>query len=536
MPKAKIRSHSRIEAETTAAGKDFETNKRAFTSSATTVAAAAAAAAGSGRITSAEDVLSRKSQEQDNLLYQHLVPAGRNGDEFASITAIVNEGAIRTGHGLQIDLQAKVRSSNLKNSHFEGLSLDIHGDAVFRALPSGLGLVAKGFLPLPLRASIRYQKTTHDRNVVLTFTVGAARLSRGRIDSVLNDIVNGGDEVFVFELQGADGKCWGFLPTKASLIQRSLSTPGGASIRCYEKLPVYHRGSDAMKWIKFLKYPTFFGIGSWLVWLHPTLVNKYIPMLLHEQYYANFTSILSNSLPLCPDNMKVAFQLGILKQRLVDVMATSATADTVQSILHQAADLTGKSVELISVDSLLNVLTEIEKFESKVSVVTKVRGFLSFVNFLWLCAILGIGVSVGPSIYHILVPLRDIIMRISRWVFNEVILPLTTRLHSWGVFETVAYMCCFLAVVEGFRMDQETGLYVALTGAVVYIPCVVYSCFLWGRRLLKLFKDKTLMQISCVWVAIVLTPLTIHFGSTFCGYLVVMLLFSALGFSFFIGK
>jgi len=50
------------------------------------------------------------------------------------------------------------------------------------------------------------------------------------------------------------------------------------------------------------------------------------------------------------------------------------------------------------------MLDEIVRFEAHVGVVYRVLGFFTFVNTVWLFAILGITASIGPSIYHLLQP------------------------------------------------------------------------------------------------------------------------------------
>ena len=40
---------------------------------------------------------------------------------------------------------------------------------------------------------------------------------------------------------------------------------------------------------------------------------------------------------------------------------------------------------------------------------------------MWVCAIVGIGVSLGPSIYHLLRPLRDFLRRVLDWLVDHVL-------------------------------------------------------------------------------------------------------------------
>lgn len=49
----------------------------------------------------------------------------------------------------------------------------------------------------------------------------------------------------------------------------------------------------------------------------------------------------------------------------------------------------------------------------------------SFINLLWLIAIIGIVVSIGPCIYVILAPFRRTMWNLAKVIWNEVIM----RLH-----------------------------------------------------------------------------------------------------------
>ena len=55
--------------------------------------------------------------------------------------------------------------------------------------------------------------------------------------------------------------------------------------------------------------------------------------------------------------------------------------------------------------------------------------------FFLIFAILGITISIGPSIYHLLQPLHDAFRKVLRWLYYEVILPNVMRCHKHGIFE-----------------------------------------------------------------------------------------------------
>jgi hypothetical protein len=76
---------------------------------------------------------------------------------------------------------------------------------------------------------------------------------------------------------------------------------------------------------------------------------------------------------------------------------------------------------------LLSMAEEIKRIESSVSVVTRVTGFFTFTNTVWFFAIVGIAVSIGPALYHILKPLRDLLKRIITWVFDNIVTPVSQQ-------------------------------------------------------------------------------------------------------------
>jgi hypothetical protein len=124
--------------------------------------------------------------------------------------------------------------------------------------------------------------------------------------------------------------------------------------------------------------------------------------------------------------MAAAFKLG----ELYNAFSTKApTGEDKNHILSEAAALVGR-LQALTPAEFSAVYAEIVRIESDVSVVTRVRGFFTFVNSIWLLASIGIAVSIGPTIYHLLVPLREAIRRTARWLADNIIIPVARRLHG----------------------------------------------------------------------------------------------------------
>lgn len=445
-----------------------------------------------------------------------------------NIRAICQEGTERAGHGVVLTIQAK-SSRSFRSGMSLKVLVDIHGSSVFSVLPSGLGVIAQSILPYEIMANIL---SVSDRNVTIKIGVGLSQLSRNRVDRVLGDIINAGDDPFVVEFRDArEDKLIGFLPTKASLLKESLESK--SDIFYDETFPIPKPKGMKIQYMKFLKCMLLFAFAVWYLYFHEKEVLSYVPSYSRGSFNI---SNLSDVLPLHPTNMSAAFQMGALQEQLNQEYLNAETfqrpvdEQTVQMILQKAALLGGKSItEGVTELQLRNALAEIVRVENHVSVITKVRGFFNFVNCMWLFSIMGISISIGPTLYSVSQPIRHLIIRLSKYFAYEIMLPFLVRLHSWGIIEINAYALCWFFIVEGFRLKHDAGVMVALTGYVLCIPCVFYSVFLWGRRIARKWKSNELMQIAYVWLIITWIPSAIHFQSTLLGYGVVIAFFCIMG-------
>merc|ERR1719284_2268912 len=120
--------------------------------------------------------------------------------------------------------------------------------------------------------------------------------------------------------------------------------------------------------------------------------------------------------------MSEAWDLSALASRLQHVTAgEGAGGAAVADILSEAAKIVGRKQPLSQAE-LYGIRDRILEVEGHVSVVSRVMGFMTFVNAMWLFAILGITISIGPSIYHVLAPLRKLIMHCWKWLLEKLIM------------------------------------------------------------------------------------------------------------------
>jgi hypothetical protein len=471
---------------------------------------------------------------------------------FSSMSAIVSEGTIRRHHGLAVTLKGHGCTHSIA---FKGkLSADIHGRELFSSLPNGFGLLAPSFLPFELNLeSERFEGGIYEAK----FTIAGSVLSRGRVDQVLAHIRECGDHPFVFEFRNAEsGKVVGFLPTKASYVERSLRLESERgtyesserNIEYTGQLPVYHKKGSVHLWVNWLKFMLLFSVLCWSVLIAPNWLLSTAPdIIFYRDAFSN--SSLAGVLPLCPTNMSSAYVLGGLAEQLQTHVTKSANAHTplndtfVNDILRASELAVGRPPFSVTMADLANVPQEIYKLEHAVSLLTRVRGFFSFVNMIWLVAILGITISIGPAIFHLLRPIQQLLKRLCVFILNEIIYPTVTRLHSYGIFEALGYCVCILLLTQGVRMkemmtyehDSAAGFYVSLTGCMLSVPCAFYSTFLWGNRPIQQISEKRAIELFKLWLGISWIPIAICFSSTLVGYAVVALIYTYLGFTVMVG-
>jgi len=223
--------------------------------------------------------------------------------------------------------------------------------------------------------------------------------------------------------------------------------------------------------------------------------------------------------------MHAAFLLGQLAEQ---VEAVSGKA--VPSLLERAASLVNRPA--ITLDELRSVGARLQEIENHRGIMARVTGAFSLINLIWLLSILGIAVSIGPSIVHALRPLREYLLRAARYLFTNLIEPVAVRCHCWGLFEAAAWLVTSALLVDASRVfHPDSGVYVAATSASLALgPCFGYSFALWATKLKRGDKE-TLCSLVGAWACATLVPLALVYDSTLLAYLATFAAYGALGFS-----
>ena len=146
---------------------------------------------------------------------------------------------------------------------------------------------------------------------------------------------------------------------------------------------------------------------------------------------------------------------------------------------------------------------------------------------------MGIAISIGPSMYHVLEPVRAWIERVLRWLYHSAIVPAVARLHRWGVIDFVGFLACWLLTASGYKMlrrgngsNADAAEMVALTGSILVVPAFAYS----GTLLIQPARASTIAHLTQLWLALCWIPSAIYFNSGLFAYLATLAVFGSLGF------
>merc|ERR1719242_1789484 len=154
----------------------------------------------------------------------------------------------------------------------------------------------------------------------------------------------------------------------------------------------------------------------------------------------------------------------------------------------------------------MGILQNIIDSEKHRGLTERVWGFFNFINIMWLVAIAGITVSIGPAVYHLTEPLRKWLKRVCIWIYDNVVVPFFRFCHENYIFEVAGYVGCFNFIVEGMNLPAETGMYVSLTGYALLTLCLSYTTFLRGAQALRDLHSDLKVQLFALYFSTLLVP------------------------------
>lgn len=464
-------------------------------------------------------------------------------ESVAVLTAVHCEsGSVRAGHGLKLVLSLSPLSAEAATD----VQLDLCGD-VFAAMPPGTASAANWLLPLKVHG--KFERCADRRSAGLapalrfSLVLGARRLSHGTLRQRLGDLQAAGDPPFVMDLlctyeQRPRLLCR--LATRASSVLRALDSETHELDLVRPMPPALLAQADSRRSPSRLHLTLL--LLRW--WLFPLLFTTLCATLLLDPFWMGQVAerVLLQSLrfvrpserrsirtvlPPVPESMSQAFELG----ELCGLYFAGSPRDP--ALLVKAAALLSRP-ESLSEDELGGVLAQLKQLEHSVGLVTRVRGFFTFINTMWLLSILGIAISFGPSLAVLARPLRRLLERFARWLFHSVVKPLARRLHDLGVLEMGAWMVCGAILLEAHQHHLEelgstTALYIAITGLAMACPALAYSTFRHAGKL-KGKDPRALPRMVSAWLSITSAALAMRHDATLLGFVSVIAFFAAIGF------
>lgn len=274
--------------------------------------------------------------------------------------------------------------------------------------------------------------------------------------------------------------------------------------------------------------PALFSISIWVSYYNSNFFKANFPGFLY-QALDKFSFKKNKNIPLTPCTLSQSWNVSRLEYEY-RVLETNANQDKSQmdEILKKIGQCFRTNREM-KVEEIENMYKRIQEFENEESVSQKVFGFFKFVNLLWLLSIIGISVSIGPSIWVITEPIRGSLHLVLIWFWNHVIIPC----HNHSILEMFFYFICSAFIFESYKFNKESGFYVAFTGVALAIPTYCYTISLHSPFREAIFSLRNSEYVlNRFWVCSFLLPVALHYKSSLLAWIITVLFYHFMGFTF----
>jgi hypothetical protein len=171
---------------------------------------------------------------------------------------------------------------------------------------------------------------------------------------------------------------------------------------------------------------------------------------------------------------------------------------------------------------ILHKLPEFFEEMEKNSVLSRIKGFFTFVNLIWMIAILGIVISIGPSLFFLLRPF----VILPGILLHKFILPFIIFLYKYGFFEFLGYYISIIFIADGMKVSKEWGFFISLTGAGFIFALYFYSILKYGKYAIN---DNEYIILGTL-ITLTLFSLSITFNSQIFSFLATIVFYYFLGF------
>jgi hypothetical protein len=448
--------------------------------------------------------------------------------------------------GIELHFRGRLHNKlSLNISHHEYF-LDFHGN-YWSALPSGASSLANWVLPL--RVTPIVAPSVAHNCYAFSLVLGDNAMTHEAFFGGLEKLVAGGDPSLLLEVRYRGGQV-----TETSLFCQAVTSASQilsatkpklnpakcilipATPKILASIPRRSTGIYGLHTVRWVLFPLLFILFCWSILYyeteHPLL--EYSPGLVTVLMNTTFTYNFRQAAPFHPATLTQAWELGYLKAQ-IDQLTNEATQFEIESLLRTAAEIVGRDPEInpVTLKAFSEAPTVLREIELSKGLITRLLGFFSFVNIIWMVAILGITISVGPTIYIALKPLRKYMMGTFKRLFFSVILPVIRVCHEWGVFEASAWCVTIGFMLDALRIQSpEVSFLISLTGIGLAIPCTVYSTVIHAGSIIKELSTQARDRLVTLDIFLALTPVAIYYQSSLCGFFVVAAIYHQIGFSF----
>jgi len=162
---------------------------------------------------------------------------------------------------------------------------------------------------------------------------------------------------------------------------------------------------------------------------------------------------------------------------------------------------------------------------------SRVLGAFSLINVLWAFGLLGLMVFIGPFLYYTMEPIFTVVLQILTAVWVGFVWPLLVALVP--AYEGLGYVILYIILTEAYRYppDAYSMMPVPLAGTAcgLFIPLYLYSTVAHAPTGNQ--HEKEFLSLSNGLLAVLLVPHAVTLQSEFLGFMAVVALCAALGFS-----
>jgi len=458
-------------------------------------------------------------------------------DPFCVKRVTVFKPSVRVGHGIGLRMSGTKDAGFTLSPGRDKLYVDVHGN-FWGALPPGASSVASWMLPYEVpNYSVRMPTSSSlSTQGELSFGLAEDKLSHTTLLGIIKKMIDRGNPPILVELwyetpgQPRKRLAQGVVEPSELFGKFHLPQPGNVLSSISPDL-VPRRSNplrSALKALRWMLFPTLFLVLCWSMLFYPphqTPFSPYAPTAIRWVMNTNFSVDFRSVMPIYPTKMTQTFEVG----RIFGALEYADPA-MIPELLRQAAQVLG--TDYISLEQLSAVPSVLYDVEQSQGLVTRILGFFTLINMIWLLALGGIAVSIVPTALVLIRPISRLAVVIAKAIVERVIIPTARFLHEWGFFEMALWLVTVGLFLESVEIQSPTvGFYITLTALAMVAPALWMSTFLYGLHVVKHLSYDSRKQLANGYIALVCVPLAIYYNSLLLSFTATLTIYGILGFS-----